>query len=216
MRVRIVSDVHIGSRYFLRDRFLAFLDALPPDAELVLNGDTLDHPRRRLVPADQAVLERLFAEARRRRVVWIVGNHDAEFALPAGVPLAPVRSVSYGRRLHVQHGYGAGPGVPAKRVVFGLIRRLHALRVVLGAEAMHIARYAKRWPALYDRICDRIRQQAARDARLRGFEAVACGHTHRPEDTVVDGVRFLNTGAWTEEPVCFAELDDQALRFVRF
>ncbi|MEE4606925.1 MAG: hypothetical protein V2J65_37000, partial [Desulfobacteraceae bacterium] len=33
-----------------------------------------------------------------------------------------------------------------------------------------------------------------------GFEAVTCGHTHYPEDMVVDGIRYINTGAWTELP----------------
>ena len=32
------------------------------------------------------------------------------------------------------------------------------------------------------------------------FEAITCGHTHYAEDSVCEGVRYINTGAWTESP----------------
>ena len=38
----IVSDLHLGSVYFQDRAFLAWLDALPEGAQLVLNGDVVD------------------------------------------------------------------------------------------------------------------------------------------------------------------------------
>jgi UDP-2,3-diacylglucosamine pyrophosphatase LpxH len=35
---------------------------------------------------------------------------------------------------------------------------------------------------------------------------VTCGHTHYAEDVVIDGIRYLNTGAWTEAPAYFLHL----------
>ena len=39
-----------------------------------------------------------------------------------------------------------------------------------------------------------------------GYEAVICGHTHYPEDRVYNGVRYLNTGAWTESPAFYLQM----------
>ena len=35
-------------------------------------------------------------------------------------------------------------------------------------------------------------------ARTKGCQGVICGHIHRPEDRMIDGVRYLNSGDWVE------------------
>ena len=49
-----------------------------------------------------------------------------------------------------------------------------------------------------------------------GFEAVTCSHTHYPENMVVDGIRYINTGAWTELPAhyLYVTADDITLNTV--
>ena len=37
-------------------------------------------------------------------------------------------------------------------------------------------------------------------ARSKGCNAVTCGHTHLPLEAEVDGVRYVNSGTWTEHP----------------
>ena len=37
-------------------------------------------------------------------------------------------------------------------------------------------------------------------AAENGFKAVTCGHTHYAEEQFFRGIRYINTGAWTEEP----------------
>ena len=32
--------------------------------------------------------------------------------------------------------------------------------------------------------------------------AVTCGHTHHPEDTQESGIRYINTGTWTDQTPC--------------
>ncbi|GAH12655.1 unnamed protein product [marine sediment metagenome] len=43
-------------------------------------------------------------------------------------------------------------------------------------------------------------QNAIDYAKQHSFDVVVCGHTHYPEDRIVDGIRYINTGAWTEQP----------------
>ena len=35
-------------------------------------------------------------------------------------------------------------------------------------------------------------------ARAKGCQGVICGHIHRPEDRMINGVRYLNSGDWVE------------------
>jgi hypothetical protein len=49
-------------------------------------------------------------------------------------------------------------------------------------------------------------RNAVNVARENGYEAVTCGHTHFAEDMVVNGVRYINTGAWTEFPAHYLHI----------
>jgi len=216
MRVIITSDVHLGSRHCLDGLFARFLDALPPDATLVLNGDTVDHHRRQMKPEHALLLRRLTEEATRRRVVWLCGNHDEYYRPPepGGLEFAPQFDI--GNRLHVQHGFFFDHIMPYHKAFIFLFRLAHRLRILLGAEAIHVAEYAKKWPFLYAVLRRNVQRHAIRFGLERGFAAVACGHTHYAEDVVQNGVRYLNTGAWTEKPVYYLDVDDAAVTLRRF
>ena len=77
---------------------------------------------------------------------------------------------------------------------------MHVLRVKLGAKPVHVAEYAKKWQVLYRALCNSVMTNAVSCAAENGYEAVTCGHTHYPEDRVFNGIRYMNTGAWTESP----------------
>jgi UDP-2,3-diacylglucosamine pyrophosphatase LpxH len=56
---------------------------------------------------------------------------------------------------------------------------------------------------------------AVRSASQNGLQAVACGHTHYPEDTVIHGVRYINTGSWTELPAYFIKITSHGMDLMR-
>lgn len=216
MNTFIVSDLHLGSTYFLREEFLRFLDALPPGTDLVLNGDTVDRRHPLLSSEHQAVEDRLAEESAHRRIVWVRGNHDETYraARPGRIEFEP--SFALGRRLFVAHGDDFDNVMPRHRPFILLFRFLHHLRIWLGAESVHVAHYAKRFPRLYRVLCRHVMLNAVQHAKENGFEAVTCGHTHYPEDRVVEGVRYLNTGSWTEKPVYYLSVTDTELKLVPF
>lgn len=49
---------------------------------------------------------------------------------------------------------------------------------------------------------------AVEQGNKQNFEAVACGHVHFAEDTLCDGIRYINLGAWTEN-LCHCLLVDE-------
>ena len=54
---------------------------------------------------------------------------------------------------------------------------------------------------------------AAEYGKEHGFAAVTCGHVHYPEDIEIKGIRYLNTGSWTEDKTFYIAVDDSEIVF---
>lgn len=204
----VTSDLHLGSPYFLANEFTAFLDALPPRADLILNGDTMDHWQRCLPPTHAAVLDRLRAESSQRRILWIYGNHDEDYRMPNPAHIEFATDYAIGKQLYVNHGFDFDNLMPRNRPFIQFIRALHHFRLKLGAPPMHVALYAKRFKLLYRILINHVATNAVEYAHEHGYQAVTCGHTHFVEDRTIEGVRYLNTGSWTEPPPSWLSISD--------
>jgi UDP-2,3-diacylglucosamine pyrophosphatase LpxH len=211
MNATIVSDLHIGSRYFLFEYFESFLDSIPPDHEIVLNGDIIDNPYADLEPCQQAVLERIEERSYYQEVVWVKGNHDNGY-MPRGfgrVRFRPFHTI--GDRLLVMHGDQFDEVMPRSQGFVKVFQIMHDLRVKLGAKPVHVAHYAKRWDMFYRVLRRNVMLNAVDCAKANGYGAVACGHTHYAEDSVCDGIRYINTGAWTECPAFYLMVTEKKM-----
>ena len=196
----IVSDLHLGSVYFRHESFLRFLREMPEGVRLVLNGDTIDDPGDPLPAEHEQVLRRLVEESSRRPVVFVYGNHDDGFGLDQPGRIEFVHRLTVDDRLLVVHGDKLDGVMPRHPWFIAVFRRFHRLRVLLGLEDVHVAHYAKSWGFLYRVLNEHVARGALAAARAEGLEAITCGHTHAAMVLDRDGRRYLNTGAWTEEP----------------
>ena len=214
MNAWIVSDVHLGDRHCRSERFLEFLESLPNGTGLVLNGDVLDRRPRVWPDSHQRILDRLREESLRRRVVWVRGNHEGEDRLDDTAAIELRDDLSIGKRLFVTHGHQFSVVSRLHPLTFAPFRLLYHLRCMWRGESEHIADFAKSFPVLFRTMCESVAGRAAAYARAHGYEAVTCGHTHQAEDVRIDGVRYLNTGAWTEEEqhALIVSDDDMELR----
>jgi UDP-2,3-diacylglucosamine pyrophosphatase LpxH len=195
-----VSDLHLGSPYSQDQAFLRFLATLPTDSALILNGDILDKPQMVLPPAHRVVLSQLKQESYSRQVVWVHGNHDPGYILENRAQITFAESFGVEDQLLVMHGHAFDLLMPKSRLFIQLFATWHRFRLRWGAQPRHVADYAKTWPTLYQVLTRHVRRNAVQWARAQGFAAITCGHTHYPEDIHVDGIRYLNTGSWTETP----------------
>ncbi len=196
----IVSDLHIGSRYFLHKHFERFLENLPENDEIVLNGDIIDNPYAKMKPQDQQILDRIEQISFRQKVVWVRGNHDNGYRPKEFEQIHFKNHYSLKNKLLIVHGYDFDEIMPRNQGFIKAFKLMHKLRIKLGARPVHVAQYAKNWKRLYNVLRKNVMMNAVKCAAENGYEAVTCGHTHYPEERALNGIRYVNTGAWTESP----------------
>ena len=203
MNAIIVSDLHIGSPYFLFHDFERFLGNIPQDHELILNGDIIENPCGKLNSTQGQILDAIKETSYRQRVVWVKGNHDNGYAPKALGKVHFKRLHSIEKKLLVAHGHDFDEIMPRNQAFIKAFKLMHDVRVKLGARPVHVAKYAKRWEIFYNVLRKNVMMNAVICAMENGFEAVTCGHTHYPEERVLNGIRYLNTGSWTESPAFY-------------
>lgn len=206
MKAIIVSDLHIGSRYFSRENFKQFIQNIPQDHEFILNGDIINNSYGKMKSADQQILDRFEEMSLQQKVVWVRGNHDNGY-IPDNLGKIQIKHHhALGKRLFVTHGDFFDEVMPRSRMFIKAFKMMHDLRVKLGARPVHVAQYAKRWKSFYGYLRKNVMLNAVNYAAANGFEAVTCGHTHFAEEQLVNGIRYLNTGAWTERPTYYVRV----------
>jgi UDP-2,3-diacylglucosamine pyrophosphatase LpxH len=203
MNAIIVSDLHIGSRYFLYQDFETFLGNISEEYELILNGDIIDNSYSELIEPHKRIMDLIKQASYRQRVVWVRGNHDNGY-LPTEFGEVHFKSFyDIKHRLLIAHGDDFDEIMPRNQTFMKAFKLMHNLRITLGAKPVHVAHYAKKWEVFYKVLRKNVMMNAVNCAVENGYEAVTCGHTHYPEDTVFNGTRYINTGAWTEIPTFY-------------
>lgn len=200
MNAIVVSDLHLGSQFFFPQGFENFLKSIPRDCELILNGDVIDNPKKKLPPSHEQILNRIEQLSCRQKVIWVRGNHENGFS-PNGfkhIHFKPYYTIE--DRLLIAHGYDFDEIMPRSQIFIRSFKLMHDFMIQFGSKPVHVAHYAKKFKRLYKVLRDNVMKNAVNCAKENGYEAVICGHTHYPEDRVVNGIRYMNTGAWTESP----------------
>ena len=210
-RTFIVSDLHLGLKQFERKLFLEFLEHLPPESTLILNGDTIDIPGEPLCDEDIQILNKLaqLSQQKNTRVIWLEGNHDDGYRPEnAGdIEFESFYVISSSEAL-VTHGASFDNIMPYNQWFLWLFKHFHRMRVKMGRPPVHVAEYAKKWKLFYEFLKKNVRANAIEHARENGWSKVVCGHLHCAEVYDDDGICYVNTGTWTEFPPHFAVLDD--------
>ena len=202
----IVSDLHIGSRYFFHHEFERFIKSVPFDYEFILNGDIIDNPKSKLTLPHQRVLDLIVRLSYRQKVIWVKGNHDNGYAQNGFKHIHFKTYHTIDDRLLVNHGYDFDKIMPRSQVFIKSFKSIHDIMIKFGSRPVHVANFAKKFELLYKVLRDNVMKNAVNCALENGYEAVICGHTHYPEDKVYNGIRYMNTGAWTESPAFYLQM----------
>jgi len=208
----VISDLHLESVHTLSDHIGFFMENLPEDCDLILNGDIIDSSYPNLPRENLRILESISQESFRRNTVWIRGNHDDCSLLRnrGRIQFRHIHTVA--DRLLITHGNELDK---TKARIQELVRPFKLIQLILvksGLKPLNLAQFATRFKPFYRLYRNRLMLDAVKFAKEKGFEVITCGHTHYPEDRTVQGVRYINTGAWTEYPPHYLMVNEREIR----
>ncbi len=234
-RALFLSDLHLGALGCRADRLLDFLQNCSADT-IYLVGDVLDiwHPRRpHWGPQQDAVLGLLAARAASgTRVVYLIGNHDAEALaephhLPPGIAIVTqaIHVSGDGRSYLVIHGDVADGrwlrshvatriGSRLDNGLRVLDRRLSRLRREMDRDRRSLIEAALAGVNALMALGSRHERKLIALARAMDQDGVICGHFHKPMLHRRHGLTYANCGDWVDSFTALAEDADGHLRLI--
>ena len=223
----IVSDLHLGTKDSKAEEFLEFLEKHPTDL-LILNGDIIDawalNRGSKWKKQHTKVLGKILKLSNKIQVIWIRGNHD-EFIQEfignhfGGIEFREDYKIEYYEHIEYDNWEKKCYYVFHGDVIDIFITKYTWLSKI-GAVGYDAALTLNRWYNKYRKwrnlpyqsISQKIKSSvktatsyvndfevtALKMAEKKGCDGVICGHIHQPEDRMINGKRYLNSGDWVE------------------
>ena len=216
----VVSDLHLGTKDSKAEEFIEFIEKHPTDL-LILNGDIIDgwalNRGAKWKKQHTKVISKLLKLSNKTQIIWIRGNHD-EF-------LQEFMGNHFGG-IEIREDYvlDIRNTVESYYIFHGDVIDIFITKYKwlskIGAVGYDFALWLNRWynkyrvwrKLPYQSISQKIKSgvKAATNyvndfevtalsmASKKGCHGVMCGHIHQPEDRMINGKRYLNSGDWVE------------------
>lgn len=204
-----ISDVHLGSKGSNATQVLEVLKQYQPET-LFLVGDIIDgwllKRKFRWPQSHTNVLRKILSYSKNgTKVVYIPGNHD-EFMrdyLELNFGNIEVHNEYIYNNTYITHGDLYDGVVKLKwlgilgsvgyDLAIGIDRRLKSW-----GYKRSLSKFLKNSVKEAVKFMTSFEQEIVRQGVKHNCDTVMCGHIHHPDDKIIDGVRYLNTGDFIE------------------
>lgn len=216
----IVSDLHLGTKDSKAEEFIEFLEKHPTPL-LILNGDIVDgwalNRGTKWKKQHTKVISKLLQLSNTTRIIWIRGNHDEFIQEFIGTHLGAIEiREDYKLDIHntVESYYiFHGDVVDIFITKYKWLSKIGSIGYDFALTLNRWYNAYRKWRKLpYQSISQKIKSgvKAATNyindfettalsmAIKKGCNGVMCGHIHQPEDRIINGRRYLNSGDWIE------------------
>lgn len=220
----IISDLHLGSRLSRAEDAHRLLRS-QAFRRLILLGDIFcDLNFRRLKRKHWELLSyirKLSNPKRHVEVVWVEGNHDRGLtdvmSHLVGVKVYQEYAWTFaGQRYLAIHGHPFDRFLVNNAALSALGEFLHIQIQKLDSERKRFARFLDRQNSRWLRLSPKVASGALAHAKLRGAQVVFCGHTHEAMTAEKDGIRYFNSGCWTNDDPTYIAVDESGVRICRY
>jgi len=217
MKRIIISDTHIGTKFYRADELLSFLESSECD-ELILAGDIIDFIK---IPVfTERWLQIISRIGEYKRIVYVVGNHDEGLLGVVGKKVMGVKFVKRyefeegGRKFRIEHGDAYDKGAIHNRI---FVKFLSVIQNML--EFTFNFDFTTWWTEIQIKkhklrsIINILRHHPKIDVFIMG-------HTHIPEAVIwVDEDQniktYINAGDWVTHQT-YVTVDDGVARLRKF
>jgi UDP-2,3-diacylglucosamine pyrophosphatase LpxH len=223
----IVSDVHLGTKGSKAKEIARFLKQFNCD-NLILNGDIIDGWQLKKSGSWKRKHTRFFnrvlkmMENQSTNVYYLRGNHDdfLDQILPLQIGrlqiLADMTYESNGKTYFITHGdvfdsittnlrWIAYLGDIGYTFLLWLNRVVNYYRFKKGLPYFSLSQFVKGKVKQAVSYVDDYETELAKMAKAKGCDGIICGHIHKAENRMIDGIHYLNSGDWVETMSALAE-----------
>ncbi len=217
MKRIIISDTHIGSKFYREKELYDFLDSEDYD-QLILNGDIIEFLK---IPTfTQNCMEIIKKVDYSKEIIYIIGNHDIALAQFSNKEMFGVRFAEEyefedgGRKFRIEHGDKYEKGIVHYRTVMKIISVFQDfLERYFNVDVSTWFNNLKINKRKIKRLWDIIDLNNVVDVLI-------VGHTHIPEAVIwIDENEkiktYVNTGDWVSHAT-YVEINDGVVRLRNF
>jgi UDP-2,3-diacylglucosamine pyrophosphatase LpxH len=223
----IVSDLHLGVKDSKAEEFIEFIENYSTDL-LILNGDIIDgwaiNRGSKWKKHHTKVISKLLKLSNKTKIIWIRGNHDEfiqEFvgSYFGGIEIREDYRLQYYEHVEYDTWKSKCYYIFHGDIIDIFITKYKWLSK-LGVIGYDFALWLNRWYNTYRKwrklpyqsISQKIKASvktatnyindfettALSMANKNGCDGVICGHIHQPENRIINGKQYLNSGDWVE------------------
>lgn len=216
----VVSDLHLGTKDSKAEEFIEFLEKNPTPL-LILNGDIVDgwalNRGTKWKKQHTKVISKLLQLSNTTRIIWIRGNHDEFIQEFIGTHLGAIE-IREDYKLDIYNTMESyyifhGDVVDIFITKYKWLSKIGSIGYDFALTLNRWYNTYRKWRKLpYQSISQKIKSgvKAATNyindfettalsmAVKKGCNGVMCGHIHQPEDRIINGHRYLNSGDWVE------------------
>ena len=231
-----ISDTHLGTPGCQAEKLLQFLRNTDSET-LYMVGDIIDgwQLKRRWYwnQVHNNILQTVLKKAKKgTRVIFVPGNHDEAVRQFINLDFGGIQirdelvhETADGKRMLVLHGdrfdgviacakWLAYLGDNMYTVILKFNQILNVWRARAGMPYWSLSQYLKLKVKNAVSYITRFEDAVAAEARKQGLDGVICGHIHKPEIRMIDGITYCNDGDWVESLSALVEDASGALRLV--
>ena len=204
-----ISDVHLGSKGSNANEVLTILKQYQPDY-LFLVGDIIDgwllKRKFRWPQSHTNVIRKIMSYSKNgTKVIYIPGNHDEFMRDYEDLHFGniEVHNEYIWKSTYITHGDLYDGVVKLKwlgilgsvgyDIAIGIDRKLKSW-----GYKRSLSKYLKNKVKEAVKFMTSFEEEIVRQGIKHNCDTVMCGHIHHPDDKIVNGVRYLNTGDWIE------------------
>ncbi len=208
MKTLVLSDLHIGAKGCNPKEVMSLLKTEKAD-RYILVGDIIDgwlfQKYKKFTPDQIGLIRKLLKISKDKEVIWIAGNHDEFLRKFIPIEIGNIKICDE----HVENGFWFCHGDKYDGIVkmrwLGKLGSIgYDLAIVIDRSLKKIGNKKSLSKYLKDNVKAAIsfmtnfENEMVRQAKKRNCHTVICGHIHKPEDKIIDGIRYVNTGDFVE------------------
>ena len=207
----IISDLHLGARISRTDKILNILSNIK-SKYLIINGDLFDSDTTHKFTSDEwRVISLLSLIAEKTPITLVGGNHGRKLDLLAekmGIEVLENHIFSVGKKKFLcMHGDEFDMFVKNLPITTHVFTKTYYMIQKFGGKKQNFSIILKKLTKQILGISRRQQRLAIKQGQTHGANVIICSHTHIPHSSEKDGVLFLNSGSFCNEPSTFITVD---------